>query len=99
MKRALETAYQTLKGLSKHGRFTDGGGLIIIGIQQRPAENIAIVDFNFNGAIYRSDLSTKQLGVGHALLKHYSDGRWVLTDFDSGEPWEVGSMTTNIEIR
>lgn len=98
--RAVDLALQIIK--KKFGSLmTDNPKAMVQGVRDLPQQNIAIADIAFaDTAATCSGFPVKySWNAGTATFKHYTDGRWILTELDSGEIMCGGLHTFSIEAK
>jgi hypothetical protein len=86
-----------------HGQngILDGGTASVAGIQELPQQNAAQADVIYTNitSVCGSGTSREPWNKGVAVFKHYTDGRWVLTQLTNANMMCWGSFKLNIEVK
>ena len=73
------------QALKRQLRLPTQSAVSIRGITENKNDNTALADLTFTGATFVNYGNQCNLTGGKALFRHYSDGRWVLTEIATTE--------------
>lgn len=104
---AVDKAFeQMISNAAKNGTpFEPGGKAVVEGIREDRDHNSAVVDIKYVNAVYREPWvpmfpkEYRRISNGTAVVTHYNDGRWVLTELRTDDMLYVSSVKTSIEVQ
>lgn len=101
---AVDKAFAGLKAQAaqRNYRFRETARAVVQGVQENPQNNsatanVAYIDAEFQvlGVLRQ----TVKLNAGQAILTHYNDGRWVLTELRTDDIVYISYYRTSIEVQ